>query len=773
MKKITWSVLIGAVLVTYSACFGSSGGTTNPLAAELQGKGCTIYEESTVTHAKADSELGAFACLGFMHGRDRAWQMDFLRRIAEGRKAEILGFKSLTDDLQMRLLGLDRKAQQLFDHMNEAQRAPFWAYAYGVNQGFQTDRAQNSYEFKHYGYSPDEWSPVNSIEVLLLQSFDQTQDTFTRKLEESTWLKKYGADAEKLFSRQGHPWTTTILKPGEYPAHSQAAAAGGDQSHEIYPMPTMELLQPSEYMEGNGDVGKGSNNWAIAPQRSLTKYAFFANDPHLEMRHPPFWYWAHIEGGAIDAIGASLPGTPVIGSGANRYTAWGLTNAYFDVSELAYVPNEDLNQGNSETFVPWVWVKFGSFKLPFFFKAFQRVNGNWPVLPLTGGPKDHALVLRWAGFELQPSDFSGMFELLTAKNAKETDTAFSHVGLPTWNFTFADTQGAIGYRTVGRLPRHTQSFPFGVPVRKLSEWAPWTYLTADEAPHILQPERGYIVTANNQQWFDNAIFPAGRAHGPAFRAFRIEELLKQTPKHDRESLRKIQCDRQAIDARFILPPLLKAFAAAAAHHGELQERDAKVIEAMKQWDFNAADETCRACGMWSRWADVLMTDATMNREALYKVLMNPQPSDAFLDAVWTSFHTALDDLKVGSQGELPTLAEVQINPFTHFSGDSAFAVPPIPTTGSYMSVNPNVNAWDPKLGKYIQTAGASQRLVVEMTSPPTVNATLTGSNQDIEKPNLADPNGPWMKWKRCDLEQKRFPLDWKDVQTQAVVFKNL
>lgn len=772
MKKITWSALVGFALVSYSSCFGSGSGTQNHLAAQLQGKGCTVYEESSVTHSKADNEIGAFACLGFLHGRDRAWQMDFLRRIAEGRKAEILGFHSLTDDLQMRLLGLDRKAQSLFEHMTDEQKAPFWAYAYGVNQGFQTERAQNAYEFKHYGYSPDEWTPVASVEVLLLQSFDQTRDTFTRKLDESTWLKAYGAEAEKLFAREGYPWSTTILKPGEYPAHAQAASAsnGADQERDLYPMPELELLHSSEYMEGNGEVGKGSNNWAIAPQRSSTKNAFFANDPHLDLKHPPFWYWAHIEGGSIDAIGATLPGTPIIASGANHFTAWGLTNAYFDVSELAYVPNDDLKNGNSETFYPLVWVKFGSFKLPFFFKGFQRVNGNWPVLPLDGGPKDHALVLRWSGFELQPADFTGMFELLTAKNAKETDTAFSHMGLPTWNFTFADTQGAIGYRTVGRLPKHTQSLPFGVPVRKLADWAPWTYLTADEAPHLFKPERGYIVTANNLQWPNDALYPAGRAQAPSFRAFRIEELIKQAPKHDRESLKKIQCDQQAIDARFILPPLLKTFTAAASHHGELQVRDSKVIEALKQWDYSAG-ETCHACGVYNRWVDILMTNARLNREALYQELVSAQPSDAFSDAVWTSFHSALDDLKVGSQGELPIWGDIHVNPFTHFSGDPAFSVPPIPTGGIANSVNPGTALWDAGLGKYIHTGGASQRLIVELTNPPSVNVVLAGSNQDIEKPNLADPTGPWMKWKRCEMEPKRFPLDWKDVQTQAVVFK--
>ncbi len=754
--------IVTVILLSYSSCFGSNGETYNPLSAQLQGKSCAIYEEPGVTHSKADNELGALACLGYLHARDRAWQMDFLRRIVEGRKAEVMGYRALKDDLQMRLLGLDRKAKQLFEQMNDEQKAKLWAYAYGANQGFQTDQAKSAYEFKHYGYQPDPWEPVNSIEMVLLQSFDQTRDTFTHKLDEAGWVKVHGLDAEALFARQGLPWSTTILKEGEYPVSSRTASVERP-ARQYFPLPSLEILQSEE-------TGKGSNNWAIAPQRSATKNALFANDPHLDLKHPPFWYWAHIEGGAIDVIGATLPGSPIVASGANRFTAWGPTNSYFDVSELAYVPNSDLENGNSETFYPLVWVKFGAFKLPFFFKGFQRTKQSWPILPVSGGPADHSLVLRWSGFETQPGDLFGMLELFTAKTAKETDTALSHVGFPSWNFTFADTQGGIGYRTVGRLPKREQALPFGVPVLKLAEWAPWTFLSADEAPHVLQPTRGYVMTANNEQWPKDALFRDGRAQSPSFRAFRIEELLNQTQKHDRESVKNIQCDQQVIDARFILPSLLKGLEAAATRHGGFEPRDLKVFDTLKQWDFNA-NEACRACGVWTFWVDLLMKETVLNREALYRVLNKDSLSEAFLNSVWSTFHTALDSLKVGPQGELAAWGEIHVNPFTHFSGDPAFSVPPIPTGGGSNSVNPGTSKWDPAQGKFVHVTGASQRLIVELSNPPIVQMDLAGSNRDIEKPDLSDPNGPWMKWRRCEVEQKMFPMDWKQVQAQSVIFR--
>src|SRR4051794_32714265 len=97
--------LLVSVLVAYLGLFSS-------IALAESAHRCEIYEDSQgLTHAKAPDEVGAFACMGFLHGRDRAWQMDYFRRLSQGRTAEILGFDSLRTDFFMRLLGLHERAE--------------------------------------------------------------------------------------------------------------------------------------------------------------------------------------------------------------------------------------------------------------------------------------------------------------------------------------------------------------------------------------------------------------------------------------------------------------------------------------------------------------------------------------------------------------------------------------------------------------------------------------------------------------------------------------
>src|SRR4051812_48789078 len=92
--------LLALVLMGFSGILSS-------FAAADTAHRCEVYEDSQgLTHAKAPDETGAFACMGYVHARDRAWQMDYFRRISQGRTAEILGFDSLRTDFFMRLLGL-------------------------------------------------------------------------------------------------------------------------------------------------------------------------------------------------------------------------------------------------------------------------------------------------------------------------------------------------------------------------------------------------------------------------------------------------------------------------------------------------------------------------------------------------------------------------------------------------------------------------------------------------------------------------------------------
>ena len=80
--------------------------------------------------------------------------------------------------------------------------------------------------------------------------------------------------------------------------------------------------------------GLGSNNWVVDGTLTASGKPLLANDPHLGTRLPSTWYLAHISAGDFDVIGGTLPGTPAVALGRNRFIAWGATNVAADVEDL-------------------------------------------------------------------------------------------------------------------------------------------------------------------------------------------------------------------------------------------------------------------------------------------------------------------------------------------------------------------------------------------------------------------------------------------------------
>ena len=95
------------------------------------------YDEIGVTRQKVNSLNDFYYCFGYHHAKDRAWMMDYLRRIGQGRNAEVYGYSSLKSDLMMRLLDLPKLAAKLYQGLPAQNKDWLKAYSAGANVGFQ------------------------------------------------------------------------------------------------------------------------------------------------------------------------------------------------------------------------------------------------------------------------------------------------------------------------------------------------------------------------------------------------------------------------------------------------------------------------------------------------------------------------------------------------------------------------------------------------------------------------------------------------------------
>lgn len=759
-----------AILVLLGAEFHAHSATQNPIVSTLAGKKCEIYEGSLeISHVRAVDDSMVFACFGYLHGRDRAWQMDYLRRTYQGRRAEILDKNLLKSDFLMRLLGFSEHAQRLFKEMSSQQKNQLWAYTAGANRGFQEAIAKGVYELRTLKYDLEPWTPVDTIGLILLQAFDQTRKSFEEDLREEERVNRHAGLASSLFSPDGLPWDVSILKSAEIRGGRRSQRGeprkGDQEEHLLFEMGSRKSLDGELLSDPVFGEEGGSNNWALSPKRSKTEHAWFANDPHLSLKHPPFWYQLNLTSPQGDVIGVSLPGIPAIVSGANRHAAWGLTNSHIDVADVAFIDEGELKDSISER--PWIWFKWGMIRLPMFFKRFRRTRQGWPILPLPA-PKGKAIVLRWSGFDLHASDLEGLHRLMYGTTVRELDQIFSKIGVPSWNFTFADTQGKIGFRMVGKVPKRFPSSSYGIPAMSLNELARWEYLQIEDLPHLMNPGRGFIVTANNRHWPAGYIHSGGRTHPHGFRGYRIEELLQSEPKHDLASIQKVQCDVQAVDARFLAPKMIQALLQyRKVSKSPFEDFEIQGIHEMENWNFST-DVNCKACALYRRWAEGIYQSQGLNEIGLYRLLgKSPLPTD-FEKELDATFRQALAEFRIDVGAKFPNWGEVHRSDFEHLAGGEWFPGSSIPTPGDQASVSPGSSRWGE--GIFHHHSGPSQRLVVELTSPPIVWNGLAGSNRDREGPDLAHLKGPWMKWARCELDRLEFPIDWSKVPKHEIQF---
>ena len=137
-----------------------------------------IRDEWGVPHIFAKNHEDAFFGLGYATAEDRMFQMEYSRRIVQGRISEIIGESGLENDKLWRTIGWYRNAQEAAENMDLQTKRLLEAYAAGVNTYLEENKDNLLYLFNEYEINPNPWTIADSIACwyrlsLRFQSFHQ------------------------------------------------------------------------------------------------------------------------------------------------------------------------------------------------------------------------------------------------------------------------------------------------------------------------------------------------------------------------------------------------------------------------------------------------------------------------------------------------------------------------------------------------------------------------------------------------------------------------
>jgi penicillin amidase len=591
--------LAGVVWATLPRLDGAAAipGLENPVSI--------AFDQHQVPTIRARGVNDAAAALGYLHARERLFQMDLMRRGASARVAELIGAAGLRADRYAAALDLPARAARDYAALPEATRAFLDAYARGVNAWIDERGRLASLEFALLG-RPAPWQPTDSLlwgkaMGLFLSGNFRTE---LARLRLAQRLPR--GRIEELWPRDASPGLpAAALPPGPSAAHLDRLAAA-------LPVFPDDAPHPSH----------ASNAWVVGAQHSATGAPLLANDPHLAFLFPVLWYLARVELPGQTIVGATAPGVPIMVLGQNlaadgRGIAWGFTTTHGDSQDIfieRVTPGRPDHYDTPDGPRPFavreeeIPVRFGN---PLRLRI--RATRNGPVLSdvdsdaaaLAG--EGHVLAVNMAMLADEDTSATGLARLGIARSVEEAEAALRLVSSPMQNVMVADTAGRIAMFIVGRVPLR-RAGDGAWPVAGWDGAHDWQGFAGWEAmPHVRDPAAGRIANANNRiapegftpmiarDWFGDARFR------------RIVERLSAQGGHTAESFAAIQTDALSL-------PAAELRAAMTAGLQPPDPRAQRALALLAGWDGRMAAELPQPL-IWTAWTRAF-GEAVLAREGV-------------------------------------------------------------------------------------------------------------------------------------------------------------
>jgi penicillin G amidase len=479
-----------------------------------------------VPHIEAGTRADLHFSQGFVHAQDRLWQMDFYRRVASGRLSEFAGAETLPVDRLMRTLGIRHAAEREAAALDPELRALLDHFCAGVNAGAAAAKAP-PFEMRVLGLSWQPWAPVDILSLGKLLAFGLSTN-WERELLRADMVRELG------------PELTARLDPAypkDNPIVDQSAWNGEG-------LPLVEQIDAVRRALGLATEASGSNNWAVSGARSVTGMPLIAGDPHLPPSMPPIWEQMELRCEGRFVRGATLPGMPGVYMGQANDVCWTITNVMADVQDLFVEKVEGdryaFEDGWRELERRTEEIVVKGREAPVELEV--RSTHHGPIVNEALGADDaEPLALAWQTLH-EATAFGGMFELLDVSSGPDLVERLGGHTSPASNMIWADRHGSIGYKLIGRLPIRKGDVA-DLPKPGWTGEFEWEgTVPYAELPEVVDPESGYLVTANNRIVGDDYPHHITSEWLDGFRARRIEEMLEAREKHDLEGFAEMQTD---------------------------------------------------------------------------------------------------------------------------------------------------------------------------------------------------------------------------------------
>ncbi|MDE1168363.1 MAG: penicillin acylase family protein [Pseudomonas sp.] len=445
------------------------------------------YDARGVPHIKAQNQTDMYRALGYAQAQDRLFQMELMRRLANGELAEVLGAKLVDTDKLFRSLRIRDQAKVLVARQDP--QSPAWqalqAYLDGINQFQDSHPAPMEFDVLGIAKRPFTAEDTFSVAGYMAYSFAAA----FRSEPTLTFIRdKLGADYLKIFDLDWHPQGVLPLADADWKSLG-AVAKVSQQALEEAGLPQFE----------------GSNAWVVSGSRTRSGKPLLAGDPHIRYSVPAVWYEAELSAPGFELYGFHQALNPFASLGHNMDFGWSLTMFQNDDVDLIA---EKVNPANpDQVWYHGQWVDLLKTEQTIAVKKAEpvkltlRQSPHGPIINDALGKVAPAtpIAMWWSFLASENPILQGFYEVNRADTLAKMRSAAEKIQSPGLNLVWANAAGDIGWWAAAQLPVRPQGvnpafiLDGSTPDADKNGFYPFSANPQEE-----NPARGFIVSANFQ-----------------------------------------------------------------------------------------------------------------------------------------------------------------------------------------------------------------------------------------------------------------------------------
>ena len=525
----------------------------------------TVYFDTYgVPHIYGQNEEDVFCVLGYLHAKERLFQMELIRRLSSGRLSEIFGNKTLEADKFFRMLGLNHRADEeektFMQNTDTIWKKDVLAYVNGINEYIEKRRKR--FEFLLLGIPKEKFTVKDVFLIVDYMSFNFQMAFKTDPL------------MSKINSKFGGKYLQDIgLKNNNFQKNDSSNLVTFDSI-----MSSIDDILPVK-------IWSGSNSWAVSAARSKSGKVLFENDTHVGVQQPAIWYEAHLDCPGFSIYGSFLAGFPFPPIGHNLQKAWGVTILENDDLDFFAEHIDDLDSScvmiNNQT------EKIESHN------EIIHVKDSADVLltcrSTSHGPicndviKDFSFVTSkpvsvcWTFLKFPDNIPEVIWKMSHSTCMEEFRDAISMIAAPGLNVVYADSDNNIAWYSAAKfVKRNSGSNPNIIQDGSgVDDWL--GYYDFSMNPKIENPPRGVVLSANNPPSADSISWFPGY-YAPSDRAIRINQFFHSKKVFGIKDMQQMNTDVINVVAAQNASVMLSKLSGTAKLRSQLHERAAEILD---------------------------------------------------------------------------------------------------------------------------------------------------------------------------------------------------